>query len=593
MYPRKICLPSLSYSVWMQVFLCLLAAASVNAQKYGGDFRYSMLRWEVGSKPFEAIITLQTSWSSRNLKYTPTGSEFLLLGYRSPTLTITSPDFNPYSHSDLVASVRNFSNSSSIESAYGGGWVMGETQVTQQFTSKGPHNISFSGCCWFGTTNDFYQEIYIDFSVDYSANLIGLQQVNVGPGSSFFIPALRPHPNEPEMYTYGWSFCSDSLGLNLDHATGLVTVPASVSPGLNYLCINNAVEGAMSSSSSLFLLSYSSLEPTLNVQDIYPLPQAKMSNSLWHYTFYTGFPIHVNLSVRLDNGRFTGFLQDWSNPSPFHLDFDGEHLNISWIKPCLGQHNEFTHCYSFYQGESVSRPFCVHIILDEDAAPVFKTPLPWTEFNWFMGKEASFQVLVEDNAPLDYISVLQVYPGTLWPPGLVISHADVNKANNASITLSLLPPPIAGGGRYLICFNASDTAGSRYTNCRRGTRDSTLCVYINVARCRYVVRPRETLEDIARLFWTDWVQLWAVNPDISHPDTAVGYDLNSDAFGATINIGHLYQVSVGDTVASVAFKFGTTIKNLLQTNADLIDQVDLVTLQEGSTLCVIPNSCRR
>jgi len=41
----------------------------------------------------------------------------------------------------------------------------------------------------------------------------------------------------------------------------------------------------------------------------------------------------------------------------------------------------------------------------------------------------------------------------------------------------------------------------------------------------------------------------------------------------------LYQVSVGDTVASVAFKFGTTIKKLLQTNADIIDQVDSITLK--------------
>ncbi|EKX38796.1 hypothetical protein GUITHDRAFT_154629, partial [Guillardia theta CCMP2712] len=269
------------------------------------------------------------------------------------------------------------------------------------------------------------------------------------------------------------------------------------------------------------------------------------------------------------------------------MDFDGKTLNLTWTKPCLGQHNEFMHCYSFYRGVEVSRPFCVHITLLEDSAPVFLTPKPWTEFYWHMGKRASFDVVVQDMAPLDLISVLEIYTKTILPPEFhVDSYARVNVANNASMSLSLTAPPIAGGGRYLVCFNASDTAGSRYRNCRRGTRDSSLCVYINVERCRYVVRPRETLQDIAGLFWTDWVQLWAVNPDIRNPDTQIGFNPDSNAFGATINIGHLYQVSVGDTVASVAFKFGTTIKKLLQTNADIIDQVDSITLKEASTLCV-------
>ena len=210
----------------------------------------------------------------------------------------------------------------------------------------------------------------------YSAKLFGLQHVSAGPGSSFVIPALRPYPTQPESYKYSWSFCSDSLGLTLDEATGKLTVPSSPPPSklnsLNYLCVKNSVQGSMSSSSTLFLLAYYATQaPAFAVQSLYPKSDSSLPDVLGNYTFYTGFPIFLNLSVQVGGGDFTGFLQDWSNPSPFQMDYDGKTLNLTWMKPCLGQHNEFTHCYSFYRGVEVSRPFCVHITLLEDSAPVF------------------------------------------------------------------------------------------------------------------------------------------------------------------------------------------------------------------------------
>ena len=74
-----------------------------------------------------------------------------------------------------------------------------------------------------------------------------------------------------------------------------------------------------------------------------------------------------------------------------------------------------------------------------------------------------------------------------------------------------------------LCFIANDIPVSTYDRCRGGTRSSTKCVKIDVERCRYAVRPKETISDVAALFSTDWVQLWALNPEIREPDYEVKF----------------------------------------------------------------------
>lgn len=90
------------------------------------------------------------------------------------------------------------------------------------------------------------------------------------------------------------------------------------------------------------------------------------------------------------------------------------------------------------------------------------------------------------------------------------------------------------------------------------------CVTVEVERCRYAVRDKETIADVASLFATDWAQLWSLNPAIREPDYDVGF-----ALGSILNTGHKYRVDSGDYLAAIANKFGTTLKQLIMLNADL------------------------
>ncbi len=113
------------------------------------------------------------------------------------------------------------------------------------------------------------------------------------------------------------------------------------------------------------------------------------------------------------------------------------------------------------------------------------------------------------------------------------------------------------------------------------------------AEVRGQVRRQESMNDVAALFNTDWVQLWALNPNINSPDSEVGFNSDLMAKGAVLNTGHLYKAGTGDYVAGVAYKFGMTVKHLVNLNAQLARMTDKAPISEGTHLCIIPNSCLR
>ena len=54
-----------------------------------------------------------------------------------------------------------------------------------------------------------------------------------------------------------------------------------------------------------------------------------------------------------------------------------------------------------------------------------------------------------------------------------------------------------------------------------------------------------------------------------------------------LNLGPIYQLGEGETLASVARQFRTTVKSLLQLNPDLVDPSSV---RPGQELCMIPCS---
>lgn len=90
------------------------------------------------------------------------------------------------------------------------------------------------------------------------------------------------------------------------------------------------------------------------------------------------------------------------------------------------------------------------------------------------------------------------------------------------------------------------------------------------------------LSEIGARFGTDWLQIWKLNPQITHPD----YILFT---GQSIDIGRLLAVGAGDNLESIALRYGTTVDVLYDLNYDLMR---LPTIREGMMICVIPNSCK-
>jgi LysM repeat protein len=84
-----------------------------------------------------------------------------------------------------------------------------------------------------------------------------------------------------------------------------------------------------------------------------------------------------------------------------------------------------------------------------------------------------------------------------------------------------------------------------------------------VTRCRYSVGATERrLAEIAAKYGTNWLQIWKMNPELSHPD----YVLHT---GQSVAIGRLLSVGAGDDLQSIALRYGTTVETLYDLNYDL------------------------
>jgi len=58
--------------------------------------------------------------------------------------------------------------------------------------------------------------------------------------------------------------------------------------------------------------------------------------------------------------------------------------------------------------------------------------------------------------------------------------------------------------------------------------------------------------------------------------------------GYVIHIGQLVEVRGGDTLAKLAARFGTTLRQILNLNRDLASSRSLVA---GQLVCLVPSSC--
>ena len=121
----------------------------------------------------------------------------------------------------------------------------------------------------------------------------------------------------------------------------------------------------------------------------------------------------------------------------------------------------------------------------------------------------------------------------------------------------------------------------------------TTCINVLVPKCKYCVQAGDTLHYINKKFLlnTNWLQLWnsngmpEISPDPLAPAVVIGDpDWIADS-NSIINLGPVYRVQPGETLAALAALFRTTVKKLLDVNPDVAAAASLAA---GATLCVMP-----
>eukprot|EP00293_Proteomonas_sulcata_P012349 CAMPEP_0184297326 /NCGR_PEP_ID=MMETSP1049-20130417/8254_1 /TAXON_ID=77928 /ORGANISM="Proteomonas sulcata, Strain CCMP704" /LENGTH=608 /DNA_ID=CAMNT_0026607009 /DNA_START=234 /DNA_END=2060 /DNA_ORIENTATION=- len=602
----------------LRLGLLLLGLASVAGN---GHFKYAMIAYEqMGMN--EVHFTIMSVWRRSYSGFTfPAANPMFITGFKTPEFTVMN-------HSQFL-NLHILSENNSTTTEYGD-WVKGVTTVSYHFPGPGTYDAKLTGCCQDGADTNFEVSVTVELTGDgmrsFSPYLAVLPEVHATHGSMFSAAAIHPsgmldpvmkmNPMHP---SYRFMIDTSASGVSIDMNTGVVMVGETAMPGQYWTNISAVVMKydddlcsmgcmTMAKSSVLFKLIIGPPDgsrPMVEIEGGRELPGSMDKE----FAFRTGFPIEIEIKV-MEGAHIDGSMAGLSDNSRFPagmtaslaMEGDETYIKVRWNKPCVGQARAALYCFQVMEispqlmGNATTQR-CIHVMILEDEAPQFQ-PLEYmdTEVNknltWIMGRKRTVKISVMDMAMQDTVDRISLLPNTSLPFGSSLDSA-VLQGNTGYRLFMWTPMAATGGGHYQLCFEAADLPGLTYENCRIGARTEIMCIGINVVACRYAVRPRESLNDVASLFNTDWVQLWALNPDINVPDSEVGYNHDLEYKGATLNTGHMYRVESGDYIMAVAHKFGATVRQILFLNANLIDMSEDTPLQVGEMLCIIPNSCIR
>lgn len=144
-----------------------------------------------------------------------------------------------------------------------------------------------------------------------------------------------------------------------------------------------------------------------------------------------------------------------------------------------------------------------------------------------------------------------------------------------STTLSWRPSRSQEGLVVEMCFAVVEghalVVANSATHARR-------CITVTVVKCRKCVAPGESLDSIAKLLNTQWRVIWSANPGMLNP--------LSIKEGDELQTALKYSVRTGDSLASLAMRFGTSVNVILSVNPTLNANSILA---PNSTVCVVPS----
>mmetsp|Transcript_14791 Transcript_14791/g.23034 ORF Transcript_14791/g.23034 Transcript_14791/m.23034 type:complete len:356 (-) Transcript_14791:650-1717(-) len=194
-----------------------------------------------------------------------------------------------------------------------------------------------------------------------------------------------------------------------------------------------------------------------------------------------------------------------------------------------------------------------------------------------VGSTVETDVRCQSNYQLMQLAVKQLDDGFDFRPGMEPRLFDA---------ISRMPQKASASAGHLTFTAIHGHEGTTSMACF-GCMSSTFmmeqeaCVTVRVSLCKYATKPGDTLLSITRMYHqnNNWRRLWNINPSIV-PDPQ-----HVMAEGTVLDLGPIYRIQDGDSLANIAGRFDTTIRNLLEVNQFIIDE-EMV--KSGEELCITP-----
>eukprot|EP00291_Cryptomonas_curvata_P011377 CAMPEP_0172203952 /NCGR_PEP_ID=MMETSP1050-20130122/31614_1 /TAXON_ID=233186 /ORGANISM="Cryptomonas curvata, Strain CCAP979/52" /LENGTH=843 /DNA_ID=CAMNT_0012882313 /DNA_START=725 /DNA_END=3253 /DNA_ORIENTATION=+ len=184
---------------------------------------------------------------------------------------------------------------------------------------------------------------------------------------------------------------------------------------------------------------------------------------------------------------------------------------------------------------------------------------------------ATYDLLVKPSQTFQYMFNNSYISYAKLPSGAMFASL---AESNASQTYTFTWMPVDGQeGKWMVCFEMMDSFS---------LVKEQRCLNLQVQRCKRCVSARETLESLALVYNTNWLELYAVNSKLHQdPDKLVE--------GSLINVGILYRIPKAQTLPALAKYLYTSPSAIRRFNPDILSDEEI--LGEFQDICVLPQIC--
>ena len=192
---------------------------------------------------------------------------------------------------------------------------------------------------------------------------------------------------------------------------------------------------------------------------------------------------------------------------------------------------------------------------------------------------------------------VQIQNTTDLPEGAYLTQAEVEVGRTRQL-FKWIPQRGMEGYEMQVCFTAVDQMETQ-------TPTAPVCFKMMVQKCQYCIGPKDTLSLMMKDYGldTNWLRLWLhngnnaptedkariENPDLivkTHEVTSLDERMGNSLGQPIVWAGLVYKTGVGESLATVAERFRTTIAGLLAVNPDVLMEGDIPS--KVDTLCVVP-----